>query len=133
MNLKSYQLAVSMLGIPVVILAANSLPAMGQTQAPQNVQQPETTDSTRPDLTKIYGRVNQVSGNQFILNANTGTVTVEKREALNLRPNEPIAITGSFDAQSNRFTAYSITRSDGTVIRFTPSGASVSRISDILN
>ncbi len=107
-------------------------PVIAQSRS-QRIQPLGVQNLNNPVLTMVYGRVTQVNGNQFTLNSNVGQLTVNKTQAINLQPNEPVTVTGIPDAQSRVFNAYSITRSDGTNITFNSSGISVQRIVDSLN
>lgn len=111
----------------VITLPIATQPAIAQTQSlgVQNLNDAR--------LTKVHGRVAQVNGSQFTLNSNVGELIVSKTQAINLRPNEPVTVTGTPNPQSRVFNAYSITRSDGTNIVFNSDGASVQRLLDYLN
>ena len=115
----------------LLAIAATSyiaLPAIAQSSGQNNSSSPNNAS-----LLKVYGRVAQVNENQFILNSNTGQLTISKQQAVDLTVNEPVAVTGTLSAQPSTLNAYSITRADGTNITFTPTGTSVQRVIDSLN
>lgn len=101
-------------------------------QSSQESQPVGDQNANTASLIQAYGRVSQVSGNQFVLKSNVGQLTVIKGQTIDFQPNEPIVVTGIPDAQSGALNAYSITRSDGTNITFGANGISVQRLADIL-
>lgn len=118
----------------LLMTAAISVSVIPQPATAQTRSQPFGVQNLNaPILTKVYGRVNQVSGQQFTLNSNVGQLTISKAQSINLQPNEPVTVTGTPDTQSGMFNAYSITRSDGTNITFSSNGVSVQRLIDRLN
>lgn len=73
----------------------------------------------RPSGTTISGEVVSVAGNNFVLNDGTGQLIVDAgprwwRE-IDLSPGEQITVTGEL-GKGGELDAYSITRSDGTLI-----------------
>ncbi|MGG6267468.1 hypothetical protein ACQ4M3_23195 [Leptolyngbya sp. AN03gr2] len=116
----------------VITLPIATQPAIAQTRSP-SIQPLGVQNLNDARLTKVHGRVAQVNGSQFTLNSNVGQLIVSKTQAINLRPNEPVTVTGTPNPQSRVFNAYSITRSDGTNIVFNSDGASVQRLLDYLN
>jgi hypothetical protein len=120
----------------ITALIGTASPTIAQTsptnRSPSSQDDNAQVNRTVP-LVMVHGRVNQVRGTQFSLNSNLGLLTVNKREMIDLRPNEPVTVVGVPDAKSSLFNAYSITRSDGTNITFNPTGTVIQRIADQLN
>lgn len=75
------------------------------------------------DLT-INGEIRSIVGNEFILDDGTGQIIVDAGprwyHQLNLRQGERVTIVGEYDDYD--FDAFSITRSNGEVIRIRQAG-----------
>jgi hypothetical protein len=123
-TLMAFTIATTLIGI--------TFPATAQSSEQYSLQ-PQNSNA----LISTYGRVAQVNENQFVLNSNLGQITVSKQQPVNLNVNEPVTVTGTLTGalgtQSSTLNAYSITRSDGTNITFTPTGALIQSIADSLN
>lgn len=98
----------------------------------QTVSQPSQSNrnaierGNAPSLRFVYGTVSNLDRNQFTLNHSNDRVTITTGQyAINLAPNEPIAVTGAFNPQTGQLEAYSITRSTGTNITLHPKDASI--------
>ncbi|MEP0919715.1 hypothetical protein NC981_23070 [Leptolyngbya sp. DQ-M1] len=123
--------------ISTAVLTGTAFPAVAQVAPPANRPQSSQDASVQVNnsapLIMVYGRIKQVRGTQFSLNSNLGLLTVNKREAIDLQPNEPVTVVGIPDAQSGTLNTYSITRSDGTNITFNSTGTVIQRLADQFN
>lgn len=120
----------------ITALIGTASPTIAQT-SPAN-RSPSSQDASvqvnrSVPLVMVHGRINQVRETQFSLDSNLGLLTVNKREMIDLRPNEPVTVVVVPDAQSSVFDAYSITRADGTNITFNSTGTVIQRIADQFN
>ncbi len=120
----------------ITALIGTASPTIAQT-SPEN-RSPSSQDASvqvnrSVPLVMVHGRINQVRETQFSLDSNLGLLTVNKREMIDLRPNEPVTVVVVPDAQSSVFDAYSITRADGTNITFNSTGTVIQRIADQFN
>lgn len=120
----------------ITALIGTASPTIAQT-SPAN-RSPSSQDASvqvnrSVPLVMVHGRINQVSETQFSLDSNLGLLTVNKREMIELQPNEPVTVVVVPDEQSNLLNAYSITRADGTNITFNSTGTVIQRISDQFN
>lgn len=120
----------------ITVLIGTASPTIAQT-SPANRSPSSQDDSVQVNrsvpLVMVHGRINQVRETQFSLDSNLGLLTVNKREMIDLRPNEPVTVVVVPDAQSSVFNAYSITRADGTNITFNSTGTVIQRIADQFN
>ncbi|MBD1854759.1 MULTISPECIES: hypothetical protein [Leptolyngbya] len=120
----------------ITALIGTASPTIAQT-SPAN-RSPSSQDASvqvnrSVPLVMVHGRINQVRETQFSLDSNLGLLTVNKREMIDLRPNEPVTVVVVPDAQASVFDAYSITRADGTNITFNSTGTVIQRIADQFN
>lgn len=72
--------------------------------------------------TTVSGEVKSIVGNQFILEDSTGQIIVDAGprwwQSINLSPGERVTVTGEMGR--DELDAFSITRSNGTVIEIRP-------------
>lgn len=120
----------------ITALIGTASPTIAQT-SPAN-RSPSSQDASvqvnrSVPLVMVHGRINQVRETQFSLDSNLGLLTVNKREMIDLRPNEPVTVVVVPDAKASVFDAYSITRADGTNITFNSTGTVIQRIADQFN
>lgn len=77
---------------------------------------------TSPGIT-ISGTVNQAIGNHFVLDDSSGQIIVDAgprwEQPISLTPGERVTVRGKV-GRSGELDAFSITRSDGTVINIRP-------------
>lgn len=113
---------------PIAFAASISLialPAFSQASTQTNPASPSAPERL-PYFTSVNGTVNKLNRNQFILERSRGAITVTTgRYAIDLAPNEPIAVTGTLDPSTGSLEAFSITRSNGTNITFHSSGIEI--------
>jgi hypothetical protein len=99
---------------PAVII----IPSLAQAQTPINQLQ-----RTNPGIT-VRGQVVSVVGNDFILDDGTGQIIVDAGprwwQEISLSEGEEVSVTGEV-GRSGELDAFSITRSDGTVLNIRPS------------
>ncbi|MGG6265556.1 hypothetical protein ACQ4M3_06070 [Leptolyngbya sp. AN03gr2] len=117
--------------IPIIsatLMSLVALPALAQTSARSAQTSGSTPErSNASSLLFVYGTVSNPTGNRFILNRSNDQIVVTTGQyAINLAPNEPIAVTGTLNPRTGQIEAYSITRSTGTNITLLPSGVTIS-------
>lgn len=100
-----------------VTTAAITLPSLAQAQTPINQLQ-----QSNPGIT-VSGQVVSVVGNDFILDDGTGQIIVDAGprwwQEISLSEGEEVSVTGEV-GRSGELDAFSITRSDGTVLNIRP-------------
>ncbi len=81
-------------------------------------------DLQRDPGVSVSGEIRSVVGNEFILEDGTGQIIVDAgprwHHQLNLRQGEKVTVVGEYDDYD--FDAFSITRSNGEVIRIRDAG-----------
>ncbi|BAU11657.1 hypothetical protein LEP3755_21590 [Leptolyngbya sp. NIES-3755] len=122
--------------LPVIMIVPMLFPASVLASNHQRLEQTKVLarqDLSRPQFTMLTGRVNRVDGNRIFLDRAQGQMIINAKETVNLASNEPITVTGNVIPSSNELNAFSITRSDGSVIEFREGRKTVSRLLDRLN
>lgn len=96
-------------------ISAVTVPASAQTRIGELQQ--------RPAGTTITGRVTSVVGNDFIVEDGSGEIIVDAGprwwQQINVSPDEQVTVVGEL-ARGGEFDAFSITRSNGSVIQIRP-------------
>jgi hypothetical protein len=97
-------------------------PILGMSESSNAQVQIRDLQQRAPGI-QISGKVISVVGNDFILDDDSGQIIVDAGprwwQPLNLTVGEQITVTGEIE-RSGEFDAFSITRSNGTVINIRP-------------